>query len=390
MTRGGYLRLVAGTLLAVAAIHVARHTYWAEVTLPLPPQGEARSNPFYAAQRFAEALGARTAWDRAFTTPPPRGVVAVSSWHWSLSSRRREALERWVESGGRLVTDALLLGEDDAFERWSGIAWTSPESDPESEDSDAAVEETCRTMSETAGDTPRGGGRYWLCAVGSSSLTSRRPIEWALGDDRGLQAVRVAVGRGSVTVINATPYRDRDVFNGDHGAVLVAAAQLERGDELRFLSEDDHPSLLDLTWQYGASVVVLTLGLVGLAVWRGASRFGPIEPAPETARRSLAEQIRGSGRFVLRYGDGEPLHAAAVRALQEAAARHVPRYARLTRDEQITALAHATAFDREALAAAIHHAGLRRPQELRSTIALIESARRAVVTHHTGRSHGTD
>jgi hypothetical protein len=41
-------------------------------------------------------------------------------------------------------------------------------------------------------------------------------------------------------------------------------------------------------------------------------------------------------------------------------------------------LADLTGFDRNALAAAIYHPGLRSPHELRSTIGLLEAARRIV------------
>ena len=80
---------------------------------------------------------------------------------------------------------------------------------------------------------------------------------------------------------------------------------------------------------------------------------------PPTARRSLAEQIRGTGQFALRHGDGESLHAASLRALTEAAARRVPGYARLSPSDRAAALARLTGFDRDAFTAAAYHAGLR-------------------------------
>ena len=49
-----------------------------------------------------------------------------------------------------------------------------------------------------------------------------------------------------------------------------------------------------------------------------------------------------------------------------------------TSKSRAEALADLTGFDRNALAAAIYHPGLRSPQELRSTIGLLEAARRMV------------
>ena len=61
-----------------------------------------------------------------------------------------------------------------------------------------------------------------MCDLDSvSSLTSTRNAVWALRDASGIQAMRVEVGRGSVTVINATPFRQRSLFDGDHGWLFV-------------------------------------------------------------------------------------------------------------------------------------------------------------------------
>jgi hypothetical protein len=147
---------------------------------------------------------------------------------------------------------------------------------------------------------------------------------------------------------------------------------------VHFLSEEEQPSLLALLWIYGSPVVVLAFVLVGLALWRGGVRFGPLAAPPSSGRRSLAEQIRGTGQFVIRHNGGEALHSAAVRALDEAARRRVSGYAGLSARERAEALADLTGFDRNALAAAIYHPGLRGPHELRSTIGLLEAARRLV------------
>jgi hypothetical protein len=205
----------------------------------------------------------------------------------------------------------------------------------------------------------------------------------------GIQALRVEVGRGTVTVINATPFRERSLFEGDHGWLFVAATEMRRGDEVHFMSEDAHASLLALLWQHGAPVVVLALALVALVLWRGGVRFGPLAAAPVAARRSLVEQIRGTGQFALRQGSGDSLHAASVRALDEAAKRRVPVYTTLTTTERAAALARLTGFDRDALARAVRHGRVRRSHDLRSTIALLETARRRTLMKHTRSSHGT-
>jgi len=376
---------LAGVLLIALVVWIARNTYWIDIKVPTPLKGEAQSNPFYAAQRFVRELGGRSVWDRAWSSPSPDAVVVLSTWHWDLSAGRRQAIERWVEAGGRLVIDDTLAGSLDTFEKWSGIVrkFNFDADDDDDKDSDnAAVDDMpCDRFTEERNGIS--GELHWICDTYSFSFltTTRRPT-WVMRNAGIAQAMRVAVGRGSVTVINATPFNYRSLFDGDHGWLFVAATQFHRGDEIRFLSENDYPSLLALLWQTGSPVVILTLVIIALLLWRGWVRFGPLAPPLPSARRSLAEQIRGSGQFALRYGDGESLHAATVRALNEAVSRRVPAYAHLPPQEQVAALARLTGFERGALAAALHHAASRSGERLRNTLGLLETARRRVLTQH--------
>jgi hypothetical protein len=416
-------KLIILAALIALVVWVANNTYWGEAEIPTPLKGEAARNPFYAVQKFADALGAQSEVDKVLTTPDSSAVLFVTNWNWGLSTQRRERMKQWVESGGRLVVDRSLISGSDDFEDWSGIGRLDeqknrkgrknankgsaepkdPDESDDSEDSeDPGEEETvfvparlqpCRTLDEQSA-TPVSGAtaarHFSVCGVDrSTSLTSRRKPVWALRDDTGIQVVRINIGHGSVTLINGMPFRYRDLFEGDHGALFVAMTQLKSGDEIHFLSEQEQATLLALTWRYGAPVVVLFLAFLASFLWRGSVRFGPPVAATETARRSLAEQIRGTGQFAMRFGGGEALHAAAERALKEAASRRISGYERLPSDERVRALARFTGFDSDSLGAAINYTGARRANELRSAIALLEAARRRIVSDSTQKAkHG--
>ena len=393
---------IAGVLVIALIVWISRNVYWADVKVPTPLKGEALTNPFYAAQRLTIELGGRTSWDRSWPSPSNEAIVVLSGWHWDLLKNRREAIERWVERGGRLLVDRSLAGELASFERWSGIVRTydaerlnelqkrseENELDP-SDEADYGARWCDRFIEERHGVSSAASRE--ICSFEDYQvLSSNRGIEWALRGTRGVQAMRVRVGRGSVTAINGTPFRSRAVLEADHGWLLIAATQFRRGDEIRFLSEDEYPSLLALLWQNAGPAVVLMLVIVALLLWRGWVRFGPMTPPLPSARRSLAEQIRGSGEFALRHGSGDSLHAAVVRALTEAVSRRVPGYLRLPPQEQTAALARLAGMDSGSLAAALHHLAARRAERLRNALALLETARRRALTQHPRSSDGTD
>jgi hypothetical protein len=377
MTRWQVTGALCSVLLAALVVFVARNTYWADMPIPTPPKGDAVTNPFYAAQRFAEALGAVTRRAQSPMAPSGRSVIVLSAWHWNLIPQRQAAIKRWVESGGRLVVDRLLSGDVSEFESWSGVEWGFNEAAAEAyyESDDDIPYPECSPVEDVA---PQSGRPYSVCGLGFSFVSTSQPMRWALRDAMGLQAVRVGLGKGSVTVINVVPFTRRSLFDGDHAALFVAATTLQRGDEVLFLGEDDHPSLLALLWIHGAPSVALSLVLLGLFLWRGAARFGPMLALPEPRRRSMAEQIRGSGYFALRFGEGTPLHEAAARALTEAARRRIPAYSRLSHSQRAAALGKATGMDGDAIVSAIR-VGNRRTKELPNTLAVLECARRQLL-----------
>lgn len=403
------LRIAAGVLVVAFLVWFGSHLSFVESQLPLPLKGEALSNPYYAAIKLSQQLDAQAAWERVFTTPRTDTVILISNWNWTLSRARRERIETWVEQGGRLVVDGSLLDGSAEFEKWTGVGEVDREDPEESDAADETLESDtpkrnkrrpdnddralieqfmdARCTELTEDETKR---TLAVCGLDESrSLTSSHKVLWALRDGEQLEALRVAVGRGTVTVLNASPFRYREFFQGDHPALFVAATQLHHGDHVLFLTEEEHASLLTLVWRFGAPVVLLLAALIALSLWRNTSRFGPLAAAPEKARRSLAEQIRGTGEFTLRFGGGRALHTALVRALREAAVKRLPHYDRLSPEERVAAIAELTGVLASELEPALNYSGTRNSHELRNVIAVLEAARRRLSQRKLKRqTHG--
>jgi hypothetical protein len=382
-------------ILIVAAVLVAAYvvvnTEWGEVEIPTRLRGDAASNPFYAAQKLVESLGATSERRESLGDTPSDAVVVLSTWSWDIDAARRQSFERWVEAGGRLVVDAALISGSDAFEKWSGIVHEREEEDPDRDPFRAPkIVEPCVQLDEVGDDVDEASaGTYSACNFDQASwLETDARVLWGLRDEDQLHAARVAVGRGRVTAITAVPFVYRGLFEGDHGELLAAAAELHGGDHFVFMSEADVASLPELVWRYGAPVVAVLLLWIALALWRGAKRFGPLVAPSESARRSLAEQVLGTGRFALRVGGGAALVAAARRALHEAAARRIAGYDRLAVPAQAEAVAGLAGVDARELTAALASEQSARPLELRAKLALLEAARRELVSRSQWSKHG--
>lgn len=384
--------LLIGGFIALFA-WIATKLEFVERNIPVGFKGEAARNPFYAAIRLSEELDADASWEHLLGDPPTASVILVSSWNWTLSRPRRERLQRWVENGGRLVVDDTLIGDHEVFEKWTGVSDKFDEEDEQGDEDQPEAERPARPSAEERELLGRffahecqpltedGSSRtFQVCGLQEGrALQSQETPQWALRAGDSIQAIRVAVGRGSVTAINGTPFTRRDFLTGEHARLFVAATQLQRGDQLLFLTEEEQASIVALLWRYGAPVVLLLAALVVLSLWRTTVRFGPMVAPLEVARRSLAEQIRGTGQFALRFGGGQSLHAAAVRALRDTAVRRFPRYDALPSEERVIALAKATGVAVADLSPALNFSGPRSTHELRNSIAVLEAARRRLL-----------
>ncbi len=418
--KGAWLRILIGVLVVVFVGWLASQMTFKTMKEPTPLHGEAARNPFYAAIRLSEELGAEAAWERVFTTPPKDSVIFLSGWNWTLSRPRRERIEQWVEAGGRLIVDRSLLGDSGEFERWSGIgvlkerpkknhhqdkkadegdeeagsSSDSPEdaeapagkADDETEDGDSVSQFIGHNCTPLVEDGTQHSIR--VCEVDRArSLTSSHKLLWALRIGRKIHALRTQVGLGTVTAINARPFIFRNFLDADHPELFVRMVQLHRGDQIVFLTEEDHASLIRLMWRFGAPAMLLLFVAIALALWRAGVRFGPPEAATVSARRSLAEQIRGTGQFALRFGGGRSLHAATLRALRNAAIHRFPGYDEMSGEARVAAVAKGTGIGAEDLSPAMNYQGERSSHELRAAIAVLESARRRLLTHKKDK-HG--
>lgn len=391
-----YRGLIIGGLALIAIVALGawllENTYWEEISVPSALQGPAREDPFFAAKRLVRELGGEVSEENYFVRPPTDDVIFLSDWSWNLGAERRRQLESWVEAGGRLVMDSSIWLHGEVFTTWSGLDFWWPE-----QNMNAATfaeqqqrRERCRPLQRQGervlADENESQG-YVVCDLQTAVVISQRRPQWLLRDGDETKAVRVAVGAGSLTLAAASPFRWRDLLEADHAELFVAMTQLRPGDHVHFVSEAEHPSLLGLTWMLGWPALVPALLALALLLWRSGTRFGPQLQVAPPVRRSLVEQIRGTGRFLLRRGGTRALHAASLRALEEAARRSVPGFDSLEGAARTSAMARAAGITEENLAP-----GLQEPNGPRSLIPallLLEGTRRRILSPTRRRSHGS-
>ena len=460
MTRERLLAVGFAIVLVALGLWVMRNTEWREVRQTLPLKGEARTDPFYAAERLVRELGGTAMAPRSLDEmPPPGAVLVLTSENWSLFKARRAALRRWVEEGGRLVVPEVIMAEGNAQEDWLAVRSrfvslkpkhiqgntqddvVADEDQPDGEPDDegegkgepsdnnsaasampafgtACVRYRARDLDPPS--TLTDGTSVRVCGLQVRQILERtqqrtqtQPVlqpTWMLVGDkyetaRGLVpippaarqpvALRLAAGRGSVTVLTqAGPFQYREPLKADHARLLLMLMQFQRGDTVWFVSAEDADALPLLLWRYGAPVLVLLAVALALVAWRSASRWGPPLATPPLARRSLAEQIRGTTEFILRQRRAAVLGSAQLRALEEAALRTVPGWSGLTEAQRVKVLARRCGIKADVLASArvlLHRTGANETAHaVAQAIAVLESARRRLLSRSIHPSSGQE
>lgn len=407
------LRAIVVLLIAGAVAWVAANTEWVEVELPTPPRGEAARNRHHATQELLRRLGATVAKPENLAQLPPTGAtLLLTSWHWDFVPERSQRLQHWVEGGGHLV----LFSEDlnhQQLKRWLPVAVLEPkrkEDDEDDEDTQAPDDDDVDEVNEAPparnarrpfrpGDLiklqchdaaepqsvaphyPGGARHYKLCGfmVSGRKLQASAPVLWSIDGRHGPFVLRVAKGRGSVTVIQPPNLLDNNrVLEFDNGLATVAALQARRGAVVWFVAEEARPSLLSWLWQEAQAVLLLAGAALVLALWRAARRFGPLAATAVHGRRSMTEQIAGTAQFLRKQGP-EALLAAQIRALEAAARNHIRLYDTLGRGQRAAAIARHTGQDAAALTSALDKSLARKRTDLPATLELLETARRLLV-----------
>jgi len=406
MTRERLIWLLSALGFAAAVWWISTSTEWVEEIVARPARGEARDNPVYAFEQLLRKLGMKVERHEALATMPPEDArLVLLSNDWDLVPGRADAIHQWVLRGGHLV---LLRGaewDDTRLETWvpvygveipgraasavpppaaSAASAASAAGDDEDEDEDRPKHERHEKHEgiELRSSVPVWGvvSSFDACNLASLRfrLLPKLPAQaaWTLHRPAGNDALRVPLGKGSVTVLNMdeTAFRNASVLRCDNGSLLAAAMQAEPGATLWIYLNEKREALIPWLWAQGWIVIVAGLLALAAGLWRGALRFGPRMAAPAGLRRSIAEQVRGLGAYLHREGR-EALLLAQQRALDEAAARHIPGYRRLPLSERGRAIAKLTALPAESIADSLQARQCSRA-ELPAVLQQLETARR--------------
>lgn len=340
---------------------------WEEKEINLGPTKEARSNPFYAAQKFLENTDilsnlsySPTAFENMQVAEEkigPQDTIVLLQGRGVIYGERFTNLWAWVEAGGTLImsTENPYFGEghkedelftrlglsaydwdDEDLEDWDEdtVADESPEVDEETSEHDSEVveenfdapDEEIESETETTQTNYLDLHSYHCLRDEPIEIIFKeepRPLAVAYGwesyfyadgmepaniakRDPGYAFVSYEIGEGKIFV-NASNQIWQNELIACHDHAYFLRRLVAASPKVWFVVNKEAPSLFNLVWKgIPLAVIALLLALV-LSLWRALIRFGPIFPDIKIERRSFAEHIKAGANFLWRNGLQEQL-----------------------------------------------------------------------------------
>ncbi len=336
--------------------------------------GEARYNPTLAAQRYFQSFGLVARSEEGLTVlPSSNATLLIPSARYEMGGGEAARLKRWVEAGGHLVlVPSAAFDEEyqraDLFLDPLGIK-VKPIDDP-----------------ETGGliDVEWPGSNDFMTIkvdayVRLDSSAHKTKLLLELSDDDGAYLVRIAVGKGVVTVLSDANFLTNYNLNKyDHAAYLWHVAQWDEKRPVWLVFTDGMPPIHRWLLQHALTALISGSVLLLLWLWATSRRFGPLRAIIPLSRRRLLDHIAASGRFLWRAGQGEQLLKGVRRALYRALELRHPAWAGLSSQDLYQRLSELSGLSLEQVQGALLYTHHGSEHEFTQAIQTLERIRKSL------------
>ena len=372
-----YLMLLGGLMLLVllAGYAVTRLEYYEEV-VDQGPSPQARGNPYLAAEYFLRQRSVAVSVADTYKDLPDPSRQAKTLL--LLDSRKGmtpgdvDALLAWIESGGRLIVAAEQLwvptrdrSGDLLLDRLGVRHYLTR---------DIKAQDRQQSIAQSNLPVPLAPAPYQPPATPWPELTrlylenEQAPAymsfdpalhledpddiahSWA-NSAEATHLLQIERGAGTITVLSdAQLWKTRAIARYDNAWLLW---YLTQDSAVTMVVQTRHGNLFTLLVRQFPLALTASALLLILALWRYASRTGPVLPAATRARRQLAEHARACADFMARRGGQQVLLTNLRQDIARRARQRHPGFEHLVVAEQWQVLARlsqqTTAFVSDAL-----------------------------------------
>ncbi len=373
-------RITSGAVIGVVSVVLLGGLVWITVsrlerverTVRTPAQGEARTNPLLAAERFLSRMNVPCASTGTLDKLPPTDhTIVLTTENRVLTQARAERLLEWVEAGGRLIVGPHLDNGEPTAETWNDALLDSIDVFIEQEEVDPPRErrETFEVSAPGEDET----SEVMFFSGFALAVYEGDP------EDYGSYAlVWMNLGLGRITVLNDLRFmRNDEIGDLDHAEFLWRLVREgSPPGEVLLVHGWERRSVWSILLSRAWPAAIASLLLLGAWLWRMGARLGPILEDAPAGNRSLIEHVDAIGYFLWRSGRSDVLVDAARESLRRRLRARRPFLASMSRERQVATLADASGLDRNQIDAAFFAAISERRERFTRTLRTLERLRR--------------
>lgn len=283
-----------------------------EIEREIGYKGKARVNPWLAVERFAASNGRKVKSVISWTAPEWGDAVWLVPASILSNESYTRKMENWVDDGGHLI----VVVEHAASETndWFGHP-TPPDLRPALFHMlERAGIELQKSGSATAESVSFDGEDFEVKAESTttvSSVMAESSVTGASGGGESGVFVSRELGSGRITVItDGRILRNRWISDCEHADLLMALMDSTGYDGALGIMRGSGLSLAALIREYLGEFLLGLVVWLGLWLWKGVSRFGPVEPASQSAPLlGYDHHLEALGDFQWRQDKGASLLA---------------------------------------------------------------------------------
>lgn len=336
--------------------------------------GAARVNTLLAAQRYFESFGVTARSVEGLTEfPPATATLIIPTARYEMGAGEAQRLRRWVEAGGHLVV-VPTSAFDTKYERVDALL------DPLGIHVNEVDEPQSGGLVDV--DWPESGDFMTVhmdAYVRLDRTQTKNKILLELTDEDGAYLVRLALGRGVITVLaDADFLTNHSIAQNDHAAYLWRVAQLGAKRPVWLVYSDSMPPLHRWLMQHAWTALIAGTLCLLLWLWAASRRFGPLLAPEPLMRRRLLDHVEATGRFLWRAGQGEQLMKGARQALYRALELRHPAWAGISSQDLYQRLAELSGVPQEQIQIALLYTHLGSEHEFTKAIQTLERIRKSL------------
>lgn len=348
-------------------------------------QGEAKTNPYLAAEFFLLEMGQKVEKIKLFSTDKSvlnvDDTLMVPSIRLAFDRRRSKEILDWVERGGHLIITGQPVsernaGKEDYILDSLGLMIETK----------ALAENS--TQYEEQIDVAIDDEDFWKIDLDDFLVITKTDkfnaqTVWRIEDEGRLHGLQILLGEGRVTLLSDMRLFKNDYINEfDHAAFLflLSSDQYDKSSSGTFYYSlfEEQDSLFQWLWKHAALFMLSILGTVGIVLWKMMPRFGPVINVKQPVRRQFTDHIIAAGNYQWRQGNYLHLLHNVRSQLSQQLKIKKPEWSRLNKQEQLRHFSDTSGIDLDVIEAALFKTKIEKADDFIVQIKTLEQLRKSL------------